>query len=101
MIFLFILVCFVVFLGFSSSPEESESVASWSVRMTRRSFRCGGWGFPVVLRGGSASKFEIGGCGLMGWNLKGWCVSLILVKKSEEMIKGGNFSSMKEWEIGS
>lgn len=49
---LFTFLCFEGFLGLSSSPEESESVASWSVRMTRRSFLCGGWGFLGVLHGG-------------------------------------------------
>jgi len=44
--------CFEGFFGVSSSPEESESVASWSVRMTRRSLLWRGWGFWGVLRGG-------------------------------------------------
>lgn len=49
---LFPFLCFDGLLGPSSSPEESESVASWSVRMTRRSFLCGGGGFLESLHGG-------------------------------------------------
>lgn len=53
---LFSLRSFDGFCGPSSSPEESESVASWSVRMIRRSFLFWLWVFPVVLHGGSTSK---------------------------------------------
>lgn len=47
--------------GVSSSPEDSESVALWSVKMTRRSFLLLGLVFVVVLHDGSGSKFELEG----------------------------------------
>ena len=86
---LFTFLCFGGFFGSSSSPEESESVASWSVRITRSSFLRGGLVFAAVLHGGSPSKFELEACGLKGWwrfrggctDMKVWCVSLILLKK--------------------
>lgn len=48
---------FGVFFGVSSSPEESESVASWSVRMIRRSLF---FVLVAVLHDGLVSKFELG-----------------------------------------
>lgn len=50
---------FVVWLFFSlsSSPEESESVASWSVIMIRTSFLLG---FLFVLVDEFSSKIELG-----------------------------------------
>lgn len=47
--------------GVSSSPEDSESVALWSVKMTRRSFLLLGLVFVVVLHDGSGSKFDLEG----------------------------------------
>lgn len=50
-------VLWLLFLSLPSSPEESESVASWSVIMIRRSFLLG---FLFVLIDGLSSKIELG-----------------------------------------
>nr|AFK39460.1 unknown [Medicago truncatula] len=52
---------FFTLRGVSSSPEDPESVALWSVKMTRRSFLSLGLVFVVVLHDGSGSKFELEG----------------------------------------
>lgn len=66
-IFFFTLGGFDGFCGGLSSPEESESesVASWSVRMIRRSF-FRFWVLAVGLHGGSPSKWELA-VDCLGW----------------------------------
>lgn len=64
--------CFVACFC-SSSEEESESVASWSVIMIRRSFL---WVLVLVLHGGLSSKLELGVVNFMGWRLSVECTDM-------------------------
>ena len=57
----------------SSSSSESESVASWSVTMIRRSLL---WVLVLVLHGGSSSKWELGDARFMGWCFSFACTDM-------------------------
>lgn len=84
---------FRVLLGLfslSSSLEESESVASWSVRMIRTSFL---WVFLLVLHGGSPSKTELGVASFSFCSLRVDCTDMPLkcVRESEGRKKKEGF----------